>query len=431
MRIAFFEDQTAPDFNPIALMRPVFELVCGHFGLRERVIRNLPVSEWGAFLRGYLTEVYREEHPEAKVNDYFWLEQGATLLLNGRWLPPPAALAEIGPDDVGLIDGTIAYLTLQPAEVPLTAGGELEAAIYQVARSRTRKEAPGRLLSRPWDLIEFNRSQISLDFASRRFPVNSTDRGEKIAFLGAGNAIHVDPTAIIDPFVVLDARQGPVSVEAGCVLQSFTRLEGPCHIGQGTHLFRANVGGGTTIGPVCRVGGELNAAILHGYVNKAHDGFLGNSYVCPWVNLGALTTNSNLKNDYSTVRIPLAGKSIDTGLAKVGCFIGDHTKTGLGSLLNTGSSVGVMCMLLPSGELLPKHIPSFTNIWHGRLEGGLPLKRSFIAATKAMERRNCELTPAQQRLLECLYQNTRAERDAAITQFREKNLQAPLFFGAS
>src|SRR5207253_6628464 len=108
-----------------------------------------------------------------------------------------------------------------------------------------------------------------------------------------------------------------ISVEAGAVIQSFTRLEGPCHVGTQSQLFRANVRGGTTIGPVCRVGGEIEASILHGYVNKYHDGFLGHSYLCPWVNLGALSTNSDLKNDYSIVRVPLEGRSVDTGLSKV------------------------------------------------------------------------------------------------------------------
>jgi hypothetical protein len=96
---------------------------------------------------------------------------------------------------------------------------------------------------------------------------------------------------------VLDATQGPISVDAGAVIQSFTRLEGPCHVGIGARLFRANIQKGTTIGPFCRVGGEVEASILHGYVNKYHEGFLGHSYLCPWVNLGALSTSSDLKND--------------------------------------------------------------------------------------------------------------------------------------
>lgn len=422
MRIAFFEDRCAQNFSPIALLRPVFELVCGHFSLRERAIRQLPVEEWGVCFRDYLAKTYREEHPEAHINDVCWLAEGPTLFLNGRWLPTPDALLNIVPDEVGLIDGTVVYITLDPAEIPLMAGSAWEEAIYQVARLRTRHAAAGELLSYPWDLIEFNRQQLALDFRARGFPTG-IKRPDQVAILGPDTAVFINPAAAVEPFVTIDARQGPVSIEAGSVIHSFTRLEGPCHVGQGSHLFRANVGGGTTIGPVCRVGGEIQASILHGFVNKAHDGFLGHSYICPWVNLGALTTNSNLKNDYSSVHVPLAGQSIDSGLSKVGCYIGDHTKTGLGSLFNTGSSVGVMCMVLPGGELLPKHIPSFASIWHGNLASGLPLDRVFAATARAMQRRNCEFTTAQQELLAFLHQHTKVERDAAIAQSVEKHLQ--------
>lgn len=120
----------------------------------------------------------------------------------------------------------------------------------------------------------------------------------------APGQVRIHPTAEIEPFVVINASAGPVIVDEGAKIQAFTRLEGPCYVGQQSQLFRANLRSGTSIGPVCRVGGEIESSILHSYVNKYHDGFLGHSYVCPWVNLGALTTNSDLKNDYSTVKVP-------------------------------------------------------------------------------------------------------------------------------
>jgi len=133
-----------------------------------------------------------------------------------------------------------------------------------------------------------------------------------------------------------------------------------------------------------------------------------------------LTTNSDLKNDYSTVGVPLAGEMIDTGSTKVGCFIGDHTKTALASLFNTGSSVGVMSMVLPGGELLPKHIPSFSRIWHGELDGRFDLESSLETARTTLGRRGCELTTAEERMLRFLHDETAAERDAAILRFRER-----------
>lgn len=421
MRIVLFEDRNAIDFRPLTWLRPVFELVCGHFSLRERVIRQLCVTEWGALLREHLAETYREQHPEARVNDVAWLSEAPTLLINGRWLPDATTLAAIKPDEAGVIDGTLVYLTLDPLEVALLADGPWDDALCDIARSRARVAAGGQLLSRPWDLIEQNPQQLALDFAARKFDhrVDHMPR-EHVAVAGPVESIFIDRTARIDPFVVIDARQGPVSIEAGAIVQSFTRLEGPCHVGSKSQLFRANVRGGTTIGPQCRVGGEIEAAILHGFANKYHDGFLGHSYVCPWVNLGAMTTNSDLKNDYSNVTVPLNGESIDTGLTKVGCFIGDFTKTGLGTLFNTGSSIGVMCMILPAGELLPKYLPSFAGLWHGAIAPGLPLERNLIAARVALERRNCEFTAAQERLLRWLFQQTQPDRDVAIARSQAK-----------
>jgi len=421
VRIAFFEDHAAGDFQPLTLLRPVFELTCGQFSTRERMFRCRAVTAWGGLLRPYLAETYRETHPDAQVNDIAWLESAPTLLVNGRWLADPETLRDIDPADVGLIDGTIVYLTLDPLEAELLTLDDWESTVYQIARNRRRVAAAGVLLKRPWDLIEQNPQQLAIDFTLRQ-PMRGDSADTRIAILGSAEAVSIDPTAQIDPFVVIDARQGPVSIDAGAMIQAFTRLEGPCHVGRGSQLFRANVRGGTTIGPVCRVGGEIEAAILHGYVNKYHDGFLGHSYVCPWVNLGALSTNSDLKNDYSEVRVPLAGEPLSTGMTKVGCFIGDHTRTALGSLFNTGSSVGVMCMVLPGGELLPRYIPSFSSVWHGQLSQRFAIERSFAAAAVAMERRNCEFTPATQSLLRHLHATTRPERERAVSVAEQRAL---------
>jgi UDP-N-acetylglucosamine diphosphorylase / glucose-1-phosphate thymidylyltransferase / UDP-N-acetylgalactosamine diphosphorylase / glucosamine-1-phosphate N-acetyltransferase / galactosamine-1-phosphate N-acetyltransferase len=205
------------------------------------------------------------------------------------------------------------------------------------------------------------------------------------------------------------------------VLEAFTHVVGPCHIDHGSRLLGATVRGGTTIGPYCRVGGEVEASILQGYVNKYHAGFLGHSYVCPWVNLGALTTTSDLKNDYSHVRVPVRGQSVDTGLTKMGCFLADHAKTSIGSLLNTGSSIGAMAMILPDGQLSPKHVPSFCKVVRGELTDGIDLDQALRTARTAMERRNCELTAAEERLWRRLFVQTRVERENAILRSRERD----------
>ena len=419
MRIALFEDRAASEnFSPIALLRPVFELLCGQFSMRERCMRFLPVTDWGAFLRSELVDVYQEENPDSHVNDLDWLRSAPTLFINGRWLADPATLAECDPDTAGIIDGSVAYLTLEPGDVSRLTGDSVDVVLMEIARERRRVNASGFLAQYPWDLVHHNSQQLKADFAARRIGISKTGQlGPQVAIVGDPNRVYIAPSASIDPFVVIDARKGPVTVDDDCMIQAFTRLEGPCHVGRGSQLFRANVREGTSIGPICRVGGEVEGSILHGYVNKYHDGFLGHSYVCPWVNLGAMTTNSDLKNDYSPVKVPLRGDSITSGELKVGCFIGDHTKTAIGSLFNTGSSIGVMCLVLPDGELLPKHIPSFSRIWHGDLIDGLPLDVGLSTARFAMERRNVELTDAQEQLLRTIHVDSQLERERAIERF--------------
>jgi UDP-N-acetylglucosamine diphosphorylase/glucosamine-1-phosphate N-acetyltransferase len=346
------------------------------------------------------------------------------LFLNGRWLADPRALEELAPDEVAVVGDTVVALHLDPLEAPLLTEDNWGESLSELARIRRRVELPGQLVHYPWDLVRHNSKQISADFQLRGMCSQMPDIGPQVAMMGPPENVFVAPTAELHPFVVLDARKGPISIESGAVVQSFTRIEGPCHIGRQAQLFRAHVKDGSTIGPYCRVGGEIEASILHGYANKYHEGFLGHSYVGPWTNLGALTTNSDLKSDYSPVSVPLTGDVFDTQQTKVGCFIGDHTKTAIGSLFNTGSSIGVMCMILPGGELLPKHVPSFARVWHGELQDGWDLNRGLETARIAMGRRGRDLTAAQERLIRHLERQTWSERDAAIRLQQEKQSPA-------
>ncbi len=435
MRLALFEDQAASGFAPIAWMRPVCELLCGQSSLRERLLKHLSVAEWGAYVRPFLAETYREAQPQAAINTLEWLTHEPTLLVNARWLPDVAGLhrlEHVRLEEAGVIDQSLVWMRLHPDEVPLLSLENWDEALLSLARTRQLTAATGRMATRPWDLVLHNGNQLRIDFQLRRSGTLRSPRlrgahslGANVAVVGDVANLEVDPTARLDPFVVLDTRHGPISIDAGAMIQPFTRIEGPCHIGAGAQLFRANVREGTTIGPDCRVGGEVEESILHGFVNKYHDGFLGHSYVCPWVNLGALTTNSDLKNDYSNVSVPLEGFSINTGSTKVGSFIGDHTKAALATLFNTGSSIGVMCMLLPGGELLPKHVPSFCRIWHGVLDDQIDLASGLETARAVLGRRKQVFTPAQERLLRYVFKSTQAERETALHRNREKRRAVP------
>jgi hypothetical protein len=170
---------------------------------------------------------------------------------------------------------------------------------------------------------------------------------------------------------------------------------------------------------MCRVGGEVEESIIHGYSNKYHDGFLGHAYVGEWVNLGAMTTNSDLKNDYSSVSVMMNGKPFDTGSTKIGGFIGDHVKTSIGTLLNTGAIVGTMAILVATGAPLPKYIPPFAWLLSGVVGKGFGLNPLIETARTAMSRRKVEMTGDDERLLRHVFELTAEDRNLHVRRARK------------
>jgi UDP-N-acetylglucosamine diphosphorylase/glucosamine-1-phosphate N-acetyltransferase len=208
--------------------------------------------------------------------------------------------------------------------------------------------------------------------------------------------------------VVADTTNGPVSIGPGAVVHAFTRLEGPCGVGANSVILGAKIRGGTTIGPGCRVGGEVECSVLLGHVNKYHEGFLGHSYVGEWVNLAAGTHTSDLRCDYRPVTVSINGAEVSTGRTKVGAIFGDHAKTGLGVILNCGTVVGPFAQVLPCGGFAPRVVPAFHRAGPGGVKSLKDIDRLLATADAVLKRRGKELTPA----LEAVYRGA-ADRKAA------------------
>lgn len=417
MRVLLFEDNACEELAPIALMRPVFELLCGRECLRSRVLSALRPQEWGVSVRPWLADVYQELYPACHVNDDAWASQKTTLLVNGRWMPDGLLSTECFSDgQVGVVGADIAWILLSASELRELQGSWQAAG--DLASSRPVVDTGGVMIRHPWDLVRQNPMQLQRDFADGG--LSQSPSADHVQCLGDPTDVYVSELATIDPYVVIDCRNGPVSIGSHVHVQPFTRIEGPCHIGAESQLFRAHVRSGTTIGPVCRVGGEVEESILHGYVTKYHEGFLGHSYVCPWVNFGAMTTTSDLKNNYGNISVPLQGRLVGTGMNKVGTFFGDHAKTAIDSMFNTGSSIGVMSMVLPGGGLLPRHVPSFASVHVGSLSLNWSLENGLEAARVAMPRRGQRLTPAMEQQLRAVFDLTQEERDRAFARAERK-----------
>lgn len=205
--------------------------------------------------------------------------------------------------------------------------------------------------------------------------------------------------ATIEPGVVFDVRNGAVIVETGAEIRHGTRIEGPCYIGPGTRVLGGFIRG-SVFGPRCVVRGEIAASSFLGYSNKSHDGFVGNSVIGHWVNLGAGTTTSNLKNTYGPVRLDLAGHRVETGRINVGSLIGDHAKTAIGTMLGTGTVIGAGANVF-GAESVPKYVLPFA--WGAGNEQRLSEDGFLRIAERVMPRRDVAFTDERRQSLSATY----------------------------
>ncbi len=404
MKLVIFEDDQFTQFLPLTWLRGVFELRSGATTLAQKIERAAGTTAAALIVRDYLAPTVQTRSPSAAVNDLSKLRGEETLFINARVC---GSDFKVPAQRVAMWKGTqlAAWRTTGDVSAVRTYG-DLAAA----AGKTERAEFAGNWFEYIWDIMLGNPEAIVADFkASGRSGVEARLPDQSTIF-GPRDQVYVAPTAEIHPFVCIDSRHGPVTIEDGCEVHPFTRIEGPCYVGPKTILLGAKVREGCSFGPVCRIGGEVEESIVHGYSNKYHDGFLGHAYVGEWVNLGALTTNSDLKNDYGSVAIMMNGKSTDTGSTKVGSFIADHVKTSIGTLLNTGSVVGTMSLLVATGAPLPKYIPPFSWFLNGFVSKGFGLGGLISTARTAMSRRKVTMTDADEKLLRHVFELTSEDR---------------------
>lgn len=407
MQVVIYEDGHEARFGPLALLRPAFDLRCGALLLREKLELRRP--SWRCLLlpRPALADVVSEQHPGRGAAA---LRDEPTLFLSARVIADDALLSEIerlagdarltaGGMDVGAFvrSGAGDVLEQLNADRDLSRLG-LEAA-----------EAAWRTVAYPWDLVAATPDEIAGDAAL------ADGRGERRGVVDASarllnpSGITIGPGSHVAPGAVLDAREGEILIGRDVTVMPNTFIEGPAAIGDGTWVKAGTrIYGGTSVGPRCKVGGEIEGSIIHSYSNKQHEGFLGHSYVGSWVNLGAATDVSDLKNNYGSVRVHIDGEDVDTGLTFVGAVIGDHSKTAIGTKLNTGTIVGVFCNVYP-GSFPPKSLPSFS--WGAK--GGFEehdVERALETARRAMARRDVRLTAAQEALIRRVFMDARRSR---------------------
>ena len=407
------------NFSPLALSRPLWELRCGMTSLGEKLVAKAGARDVACFLPPYMAEVYRATTPWP-VNDPASLRGDDLLLVSGRvkaagFAPPQTGSSQVAFDS----DGELLFARVVREDLPRLDATSIESFVQSL-----RQAVPPATVEVPayrytWDLILSNPRQLVEDFAAAgRSGIEGTVE-EPNAIRGSRKDVFIARGALVHPMVVIDAANGPVYLDEDVEVHPFTRIEGPCYVGKKSILLGAKCREGNSIGPVCRIGGEVEESIVQGHSNKYHDGFLGHAYVGEWVNLGALTTNSDLKNDYTSVSVILDGhEGIDTGSTKVGSLIGDHTKTSIGTLLNTGAYVGAMALIAATGKPLPKFIPSFAWFLEGVVTKGFGKQKLYETAQVAMSRRKCQWTPAQRAMWDEIFRLTAPARNEAVKKGR-------------
>jgi UDP-N-acetylglucosamine diphosphorylase / glucose-1-phosphate thymidylyltransferase / UDP-N-acetylgalactosamine diphosphorylase / glucosamine-1-phosphate N-acetyltransferase / galactosamine-1-phosphate N-acetyltransferase len=415
MNICVFEDVVV-SLGPLALSRPTFALLCGAESLLDRQRRALHGQHWATLVRPEMVDLCHRLYPELPANDRAWLASAASdglVLVNARWLAPRNVERPTAPE-VGLVGDQVAYVALPAGARPLpdAESANLSWWLNDWKQTLPTRQVGGVLIEHPWQLVEQNGTALEDDWHWFRYR-DSAGVPAGVSLVGPSERLVIDRSAKVEAMTFLDTTKGPILIDAGATVQAFSRLTGPCYVGPGTHVLAARVSG-SSFGPHCRIGGEVEASIVQGYTNKAHEGFLGHSFLGEWVNLGAGTITSDLRNDYGNITLTVAGRRVASGLIKVGSFIGDHTKVCIGSMLNTGSVIGPFCQLVTPGVLLPRSLPAFCTVNGGRILDRTDLGGMFETAAIAMGRRGREWTEDHAEFFLGVYEITAHERQQAV-----------------
>jgi len=418
MRVCIFEDERCESLYPLSLTRPVFQLKCGQITLRERILRSFPGEKISYFMRDYLVPIFRKNQPRVSVNDTDVLKNEDVLLINGRWLLSRGELRQDGHEEMGVCGKDILYLRVQAKSMKDCLSPDFTELFTSLKQRLKKRQIKASLITYPWDLTENNSRILREDFDFKNDKGIQGEFSSSARIYGEEDNLFVAKSAKIQPLVLLDTEEGPIYIDEEATVFAHSHIRGPSYIGKRSQILGAKIGEGTSIGPVCRIGGEVEESIIHGFINKPHAGFLGHSYVGEWVNLGALCTNSDLKNDYSPVQVHIKGKLWDSGVVKVGSFIGDHSKLGIGCLLNTGTVIGVSSNVVAAGGVLPKFIPSFTWCLNGKFYKGYGFEKMMETAKVVMSRRGVTMSLEEVEILKEAFKITEKERDRLIERSR-------------
>lgn len=407
--ICIFEDEKHKQLQPLTYFRPSYHLKCGILSLHRKIRRNYPNVRMELNTRDYLRNIIRQNRPDEIVSH---VKSEMMLFLNGRILVDDDLHKQIpldGKDEMFISNGVFIGARVSGNNLQ-----KINDSLKDVLSKNDFPDLPVKvvdvtIINYPWDLITHNAQELVKDF--KKLTIDNENYIKKyhgVYFLNRKD-IFISKNVKIKPGVVLDAEAGPIFIGENVEIYSNSEIQGPAFIGENSIIkMGTSVYHNTSIGKVSKIGGEIENTIIHSYSNKQHHGFLGNSYLGSWINLGAGTTNSDLKNNYSTIKVKINGTLIDSGKQFVGLTMGDHSKSAINTSFNTGAIVGVSSNIF-GGTFPPRYLPSFS--WGGsEALTTYDLDRSIEAAERVMQRRNVELTDIDKELFKTVFNLTVKER---------------------
>jgi UDP-N-acetylglucosamine diphosphorylase/glucosamine-1-phosphate N-acetyltransferase len=378
----FYDDARARQFEPFALTRPASELRAGTSLIRKRWERATSLESAG-FIGAPHLEHFQEGKAPPAVRADSEIPAGS-IVVNSRCIVPLGI--KLDAFDLLMCDG-IACAVRLARSVPASkfADGSLDLGTIQTSLGGRKIE--GRWMCDIWDLIGTLTDQLSEDIPRRAASLQLFNPSD-LSVMGS-ERVYVEEGASIGPQVVFDTTPGPILVRRGAVIAPFAYLVGPIAIGRDSEILGARVAA-SSIGDDCKVRGEFSNSVIIGHSNKGHAGFIGHSYLGRWVNLGALTTTSNLKNTYGPVQLWTPTGQRTTGQQFLGTFFGDHVKTGIGTMLSTGTVMGAGANVFGS-SIPPRVVPPFA--WGDEEPyDTYDVAKFLTVAERVMARRDVELS---------------------------------------
>jgi UDP-N-acetylglucosamine diphosphorylase/glucosamine-1-phosphate N-acetyltransferase len=399
-----YDDARARSFEPFASARPIAAMTAGIAVTRDRWSIVLGTDGEVRHLAGARHAAFDEASAPGALRAANGIIPAGSIVANSRCIPAlsrHAAASGKRNDARGWLvgDRVGAIRVSEPIEAKVFFDGGL--ALGDLLHAAARLEAlDGWWIDAVWDFIRLLPEQLAKDIVAvaEREPRDGARLPKHVTILGDGPVVALG-SPIVEPYVLLDTTTGPILIEDGAHVRGFARVCGPCRIGR-----HANVLGGElstcSIGEVSKIRGELSTSVVIGHSNKSHDGFVGHSYLGRWVNLGAGTITSNMKNTYGHVSLWTPEGVRDTGMQFLGTLFGDHVKTGIGLRLTTGTVIGAGANVY--GEMPPRVVAPFS--WGGAPPYGTYHADKFVeAAARAMARRHVELTDGARRHLESMH----------------------------